>query len=1143
LQDKDPSTNANKKTINDEENTSKENSIDRVERIISTVNQSYNIADAIRERLNEKESDFLKKKEISFSKATNAFKNFSISSLSKVDRDNPNYFDKKKGNLLENEKNVISKTLEDLKNSKKTNTLLLSLNDKEIQKLGLSKDKEKISGTVDLDYFTAFLQEKTSFTSLEKPSIKKLEESEKIEELISQISGNQTNNDAKKENNDTKKSQSNKSKNRNPEDIHDWVKEDLLNSNLEEELDTLLENEEEKQKDAKDNIIEKIQETKSPIDTTAFHDFYQLQIAFEPIWTEVPDRRIGEIGRLLYEEIVKFQNKVSGVTLQLIQVPDSIDSFDDLAAFVDEVSVIINSAISIPINSTVAAVFSNVTEEKWNDLSPEERVMIIQLAVEYKELEERLNQSLGTLEQLEQYQKELEEGLQKIADSVYSIEEKNRQSILLRRQYDEKIKNLGGIPKSSWIEDYAKPKLEQIQFQVNEILDSIQDTAQLINKPKTEIHRIKTLLEEIQQRLQEPYKFDIFAPNSFNFGLLINYRQKWEPGDFQTGDLISSIPLAAGEVRKFTKKKVSKIKRSETEIENALHSKKGEFSDIIRIESEIVKKASHKTNFTLTAGGSFSLFGLLSGNFSTGLQIDSARDSAETKKDFREAVVKAAEEYKNEHKIEITTSSEFETEETVSGEIKNPNDEITVTYLFYEIQRRFKISENIHRITPVILVANKVPKPNDIDVDWLMAHDWILRRVILDDSYLPIFDYLTEIASAEINLVVLKRDLDVQISLIRDFKSQLLIKNEDIEGAIESLNQARNLQMQLTGDDEDQEEIEAARLGVESAQITLDRLSSELRDTKANLERQTTALQKSTDRYTEEVKKHLDQHSEILRLRVHIKQNILYYMQAIWNHEPPDQRYFRLYNIPVIWFNTQGQKITFNPVTGEDLFLSPNLDDGIKYLRNRSELSRQTGGFSRVVYPVPPSSMFIKRLYEIADLDNPLGYKGNYIIFPLKKTPYVLENMMANFMEQYFDQIVLRDPDEYGNKSIDEIIEEIQSRYQQHPELFTNITIPAIRNSLLRRLTSPRLDDEEVIIPTGELFIEALPGSRSIVEPFKLHHRKIDVLKAKEELVKSKLDTRRRIARLLDKKYDDEVDKKYVIQGNKVDTVANVSGD
>ena len=31
-----------------------------------------------------------------------------------------------------------------------------------------------------------------------------------------------------------------------------------------------------------------------------------------------------------------------------------------------------------------------------------------------------------------------------------------------------------------------------------------------------------------------------------------------------------------------------------------------------------------------------------------------------------------------------------------------------------------------------------------------------------------------------------------------------------------------------------------------------------------------------------------------------MKQNIFYYMQAIWDHEPADQRFFRLYNKKVV---------------------------------------------------------------------------------------------------------------------------------------------------------------------------------------------------------------------------------------------------
>ncbi|HEX6767296.1 MAG TPA: hypothetical protein VF103_17480, partial [Polyangiaceae bacterium] len=41
--------------------------------------------------------------------------------------------------------------------------------------------------------------------------------------------------------------------------------------------------------------------------------------------------------------------------------------------------------------------------------------------------------------------------------------------------------------------------------------------------------RVKGLLLGLSARLAEPYAFDIFAKDTFNFGLLTTYRQKWQP--------------------------------------------------------------------------------------------------------------------------------------------------------------------------------------------------------------------------------------------------------------------------------------------------------------------------------------------------------------------------------------------------------------------------------------------------------------------------------------------------------------------------------------------------------------------------------------------------------------------------------------
>jgi hypothetical protein len=54
----------------------------------------------------------------------------------------------------------------------------------------------------------------------------------------------------------------------------------------------------------------------------------------------------------------------------------------------------------------------------------------------------------------------------------------------------------------------------------------------------------------------------------------------------------------------------------------------------------------------------------------------------------------------------------------ILGCFRSTLDEIPVTYLFYELQRRFRVSERIHQVMPVILVAQEFPKPSHIDEDW-----------------------------------------------------------------------------------------------------------------------------------------------------------------------------------------------------------------------------------------------------------------------------------------------------------------------------------------------------------------------------------------------------------------------------------------
>jgi hypothetical protein len=115
------------------------------------------------------------------------------------------------------------------------------------------------------------------------------------------------------------------------------------------------------------------------------------------------------------------------------------------------------------------------------------------------------------------------------------------------------------------------------------------------------INRLKAL-EDI---LKEKYLFDVFAPASINFGVLLNYRQRWEPQSYQVGSLISSIPLAPQETRRYTTKSVVKRSRSRKEISDSLRSGKDDLSTTWRTDAEIVDRAKNQTNFQTNASGSY----------------------------------------------------------------------------------------------------------------------------------------------------------------------------------------------------------------------------------------------------------------------------------------------------------------------------------------------------------------------------------------------------------------------------------------------------------------------------------------------------------------------------------------------------------
>lgn len=645
--------------------------------------------------------------------------------------------------------------------------------------------------------------------------------------------------------------------------------------------------------------------------------------------------------------------------------------------------------------------------------------------------------------------------------------------------------------------------------------------------------RLTELLTGLDQLMSQRYAFDVFAKNSINFGILVTYRQQWVPKNWQVGDLVSTIPLAPKEVRRYTTKKIVKKTRATKELESSLHNQKKESADTARVDREIVQKAQNSTDFHVTATESFGGGDNTPWKISSTQTADqkSATQSEQVKKDFRESVLKSAEEYKQEHRTEIETTSSEETETTSFQEIQNPNDELTVTYLFYELQRTYQISEKIHALTPVILVANDVPAPDEITDAWLIENGWILNRVILDDSFRPALEYLTKsFVGAEINIGILEDNAIAQRNLAAEIGQQLKLENQvvssgeqGVRDAVTKLAQSQEGQgflnaiksvfdpVGITGKT-DTGIPTAAQTMLDFAKDSLDRADKERSRLEDRLQAAVTALQAAVDKLSSAVKEHYNQLAEVDRLRLHVKENILYYMQAIWNHEPPDQRYFRLYNIDVPMLTADTVNMAINLYSAE------------------STMFDATGAFVGQL-PVPLTVTFpTQKLAQVADLDHPLGYKGNYTIFPLTQNNYLTLHMMQDYIE-VGDDVFLRDPDEFGNYTVDDLKSLAACINQTDHNAFAKVK-DQITQAIIDRLTAPRADSDIVIVPTSSLYVEALVGTHPLLEDFKLIHRALDVKKVQAEVRHAELENVRLAARALEDKLGDPDIEKVVVVGD-----------
>ena len=815
-----------------------------------------------------------------------------------------------------------------------------------------------------------------------------------------------------------------------------------------------------------------------PAEVPAFYDFSSLQIAFEHVWKVLLDEDVVNATYVLDK---KYRSRTGFHLLDRFPVgwPKVLGDWPVYESVTQEVP------------AEVAAQF-DITLVEWTDLSSSHQRKLQEIAV----------------------------GIVAVSNPA-------------------KVGGFGGVfgtsvqvRRSDW-----ERRRQDLREQGDRLIDAVRHD---------DYYTMHQTLRQLHDRINSAYEFTVFAADrnfrSVNFGLLNTFRQEWTPINYQAGQLVKTIPLSPKEERKYSLKTTRMVKQARKEALKNNASMKSEQSSTARVESEIMAKAQNKTNFALSTEGTYNI-GISKGKATTTFGVEAQQESAQTRKDFREAVLKAAQEYSEERDVQIDTEETLSSEYTESGTIVNPNDELSVTYLFYELQRRYRVSEQLHQCMPVVLVAQEVPAPHEITESWVISNDWIVNRYLLDDSFRPALRYLAEKSVGDdFALRELRKNLRQQRNLVETLRIELSVASGEAENRYRSLENAIEKRIGeesaentdgwfsdvgdfFGGGGQDPEAAKARELAAKDAhQYAVEKTEKAA----VALRQEVGNLHTLTQEYNTTLHDHLDNETRVKRLLVHIRNNIFYYLQAIWSMEPPDQRFLRLHTVQVPQL---------------DLAQVPDPNDSAALVPDRTyrvELAPRDDIFEDFRTPgttkhrafltghLDPVTKF-RPLVEVADLDSLLGFKGNYMIFPLKEHNALTQFMAAPYIDSAFGAM---DPDELSNVSLSEYAKYVCCLHDNLSTDEFQALEPKLRAWLELLLADPLRNGDEIVVPTNSLFIEILPGTHPLLEDFKLRHRELDVFKVASEVRKAELENLRLAARLLHAEREDpDIDKVIRVEG------------
>ena len=244
-----------------------------------------------------------------------------------------------------------------------------------------------------------------------------------------------------------------------------------------------------------------------------------------------------------------------------------------------------------------------------------------------------------------------------------------------------------------------------------------------------------TDLEVIASALNHVFLPDPYQPFTDphpHIALLATFEQVWEPKGYTRGELITTIGLAPGEqltLELHSWDKTTYKSQDELQTESELRlSQTSNQRDSLTVARETAAQSS--TSLSVGATIPIQAVAVSVGGTATNQVSRSMKSTAEQS---QQRTADAASTLKTSRKLNIEVSREVGREQKQTRVIANTNRCHTLSCHYFEIMANYLVSTQLTSLQPCLLL----PTPRaDVTPQWVLCHEAILKRALLDNVYL-----------------------------------------------------------------------------------------------------------------------------------------------------------------------------------------------------------------------------------------------------------------------------------------------------------------------------------------------------------------------------------------------------------------------